>query len=156
MSSVLEMRSRLQLTLEGIEPPVGRVHPYSRYTAETQQLKSLFQDADGAFRGWTITCEASPESAETNSQTERGYRWVIRGYLGWQDSLESEVTFQQLAESVCDALRADIDLGGLSARDCDPPAVRLFDPRMFAGVLCHYCEIVITSWATKEVGRASG
>jgi hypothetical protein len=97
------------------------------------------------MQGWTITREASLETKRSQERlNSRRHVIVIRGYRAIDNDTSSEKAFQDLVESVCVALRAEeLDQLNATAHLVEPPSVRIFEPRDFAGYLVHYVEIVL-------------
>lgn len=141
-AAILTAIKALLETVSGI----GIVHKSQRLTTDWTSFVKQFVDDDGFINGWTISRRTSPETYKTNTQAERKYTFVIRGFRGVQDAAEphSELVFQELVEAVCDVFRADYDLG----EACEfhgPLQVNVVDYRMFGGVLCHYAEAELTA-----------
>lgn len=149
--SLSTQRTALKAILDGV-PGIGVVHDYERWAAQWAEFLARFQDsATQTIRGCTITREATAEVWLTNTQVERRHTWIIRLYVGLDDTAASEKTAQGLVEAICDALRLDPALGGSAEGDSPPPQVRAFEPRLFGRVLCHVAEIAV---AGKEVVEA--
>lgn len=132
-------------------PDVGVVHDYERYAADTQALRNLYTvtiAGQPQVRGWfvqrwkTIDQKAAAKAAFDRST------WRIVGFMGLKDEDASELVFMGLVESIRDALRADLTLGGVvmpPERDEHAgPAVEC-GPVLFAGMLCHRAEIHLTT-----------
>lgn len=121
---------------------VGAVYDYERWTADWSKFLTLFKDSvSGKINGWTITREKSAEIFIVGSGSERRHTFVIRGYMGLQDSIGSEKTFQDLIEAICDIFRPYTTLNGKVDQVEAPLQVDLVEPRMVGGTLCHYCEL---------------
>ena len=128
---------------------IGMVHDRERWATDWSKFLAVFTDpVSHKILGWTITREATPSTWYTSGQAEDSHLWVVRGYAGLSDADDSESAFQDLVETVRATLRHDPTLGGTAEGISGPPAVRLFQPRLFGGVLCHYVEI---TFIAKEV-----
>lgn len=139
--SLAAQRAALQAMLEGIAD-IGVVHGYERWAVSEQRFRELFLDgARNRICGWTITREATPEAYYTSGQSERQHVHVLRGVRSLDDGAQSETEFQDLLEAICAALRNDPTLAGTAEGDSGPPQVRIVEPRLFHGTLCHYAEI---------------
>jgi len=150
--SLATQRAALQALL-GSVPDIGVVHDCERFAPDWKTYLDRFKSATlGRIQGWTITRESTPESWLTNAQTDRQHQWVLRGIRAIQDSARSEPVFQDLVEAVCRVLRNDPTLQGTAEGDSGPPQVRVFEPRLFGDVLCHYVEITFVGKETMEVG----
>lgn len=99
------------------------------------------------IRFWTVTCgPLAREDAYFGNNIDKTYNLIIRGYLGLDDSADTELTLITLAESVMDALDAnttlnDMDGGGPyeSERAQMPQGHQVVE---YGGVLCNHVEIV--------------
>lgn len=151
--SLADIRADILDVIEDL-PDIGVVYDYERYTNDWARFVDLFSDTiDGIkqIRGWMIGYSGTPESEQAQfddgtSPVLRQSRWVIRGYLGLDDSRETEKTFQDLVEDVLDALDDDhTDLHDPADYfHVTPATAPIVEARVFGSVLCHYCEIVLT------------
>jgi len=82
------------------------------------------------------------EAFDGFGKVERTHQFKIYGVLALKDDDATEVTFQALVEGVCTALRTNGTLNS-TAEESGPPQVPVLEPRLFGGVLVHYCEIVL-------------
>lgn len=125
-------------------PDAGHVHPTRFYSTNTKELRAAFFDeTQQRLCGWTITREnIADEEVATNSENERSYRFVLRGFLGLQNDSETDILFHQRADAICDDFWQQRDLGGL-CEVTKPVQGRLFDLIWFAESFCHYCELVL-------------
>lgn len=145
-----DIRNRIRNTIETIEPKVGLVHHFQRWTPDETKLREIAVDPDtGGIRVWFVTREGSPGQREAPAESDRYPVYVVRGFRTWNDAAESETEFDGEVEAVQDALGADYQLGGL-ADLVEEPQVRTIEPRMWAGILCHYAEISLRVHVTKE------
>ena|SRR5690348_3813393 len=123
----------------------ANVHTYERWAADEARFKELFVDG-GKVLGWTITREKSKSVDYINTTSLDAHEIVIRGWMSLSDAEGTERTFQQLIEAIRDAFQNNrrLVVAGVSkATDSDRIEVRIVEPRMFAGILCHYCELVL-------------
>lgn len=145
------IRARLDTILSGVSN-IGKVHSYDRFSSDWSSFLDLFKATIGGtdqIRGWAISYNGN--SAPGDDPREFGNRWVrsqrflIRGYMGLDDSAATEKTFAALAESVQSAIDGDTTLYAQGTYYETPPTeIRVFDLRLFGSVLCHYCEILVT------------
>jgi hypothetical protein len=123
---------------------VGVVHSYERHSTSWDEFLNLFKTKIGnqeQVRGWMIGYRGILEATQltfnstVNPGTQRVHRFRIMGFMAINDANESEKTFADIAEDICDALDADSTLhsAGIHAT----PAAMSFDPRPFADVLIH-------------------
>ncbi len=127
---------------------IGKVYDYERHSNDWSEFLDKFKTTIGGtdqIRGWMVGYRGITE-AQGNRFTPaakritRTHRFQILGVMGIDDSEESEKTFAELAEDVCDALDSDATIHGYLGSS---PATVGFDPRPFAGVLVHAAAIVI-------------
>lgn len=151
--ALADIRADILDVIEDI-PDIGIVHDYERFSNDwTTYLDRFSVTIDGTkqVRGWTIGYAGTPESEQAQFDDGtlpvlRSSRWIIRGYLGLDDSRETEKLFQDLVEDVLDALDDDhVDLHDPADYFHTTPAiVPIVEHRVFGSVLCHYCEIALT------------
>jgi len=125
---------------------IGVVHDYDRWTANLQEFRALYLvtiDGVQQVRGWDI-CEDTDEWRPTAARGvhEHRVRYLIRGYQSVNDELATGKTFRALAETVCQTLRSNTSLNG-ACREVLPPAIAVYQPLKFFGILCHYVEIPV-------------
>lgn len=153
--SFATLRDKIKAELEAVSG-IGVVHNRQRWTIDQDRLKALFGKVETVngeeitrINGWTITRAATPEQRVTGGESTRQYLFIIRGYFSMTDhdtaADASEQIFQELIEAICARFRAKPDLDDL-ADSCEPPQVAAVDYRLFAGILCHYCELQLEVW----------
>jgi len=129
-------------------PDIGVVHDYERWASSWDQFISLFKSqAHNQIRGWEIT--RGPVSEHLRGTYFRHHLFRIRGYMSLDDAQETDKTFQQLIEEVCNTFRnaqggASWFYGNGDAPENSPAQVEINEPRMFGSVLCHYAEILLS------------
>lgn len=102
------------------------------------------------IRGWWIELRGMPrEELDFDpfgaGHTIRSYNFRVFGVLGLDDSASTEKTFAALTEAVANAIDADSTLHNTGTYyDCPACSVDVFEPRVFAGTLCHYTEINVS------------
>jgi len=137
-------RDQIKTTLEGVSG-IGVVHKYERFAKEAPAYLTLFKTG-GVINGWTITRESTTPMPDDDGDVShtffRAYSIIIRGYYSLDDSAETEVTFQNLIESICDTFDADPTISG-TVKEAEPIEVRSVGHRMFGNVLVHYCELAL-------------
>jgi hypothetical protein len=137
------IRAAIKTTLEAVSN-IGIVTPYEPLTTRDEDFKRFFFKATlGIVRGWTITREASPETVRNQARVnDRRHLMVIRGYEAVGVDAAGEEAFQDLVETVCDALRVKHnDQLNSTVREVGPPSVRIIEVRKFSDYLVHYAEI---------------
>lgn len=146
------IRAALKTRLEAVTN-IGRVHDYERWAPDWSDYLDLFKTTIGRtdqIRGWTIACASIGNRQEAYQFHRKDYEFVIRGYLGLDDSAATEKTAIALAEDVIEELEKYVRLNatlevGTYADDGWPHLV-IFQPRMYGSVLCHYIEIRLAAW----------
>lgn len=146
LDAIREQVKTIMAAVDGI----GVVHGYQRWAADWAAFLNLFKTPEGKINGWMITRESTPEQLLDPAEYERVYGLKIIGIYGLNDSDGSELVFQSLVESICDAFRSDYNLNGTcetTSPDFGPMAgvsgiqVQTVENRVFGNVLCHYCEL---------------
>ena len=140
-----EIRSAIKTTLDAVAS-IGVVTDYEPLARRQEDFERFFVNATlGLVRGWTITREASPETVRNQARVnDRRHLMVIRGYQAIGADGTTEKAFQDLVETVCDALRVKHnDQLNTTAREIGPPSVRVLEPRVFSEYLVHYVEIAM-------------
>lgn len=120
---------------------LGMVHKYERWTAEWGVFLNLFKDpATGRIFGWEIR-RASFHAVKLDSlQEEITHGYVIKGYLGVQDSEQTERLFNQKIDELSALFRGNHTLDGLCL-DAGPISAETIEERTFGTVFCHYAEL---------------
>lgn len=143
-------RSRIKTVIETVSN-VGVVHDYMRWAVEWPTLVALLKTTVSGvskLRGWMITCEGMPATANEFGPiptARRDYRYRVRGYYALDDSAATEKTFMAQVIAVCDALDNDTTLhNATNYYDCSLANAETVGHITLGEVLCHYCEITIT------------
>lgn len=133
------------LTIMQSVPGVVHVYPYVRSVTDEVVFKNLFFDeASQRIQGWTITRDHTVSTDMGIASGQDKHEIVIRGILGVRDADNTEKIFQDLIEAIRDAFWPlhKLQVGGLSqVFFTEPMQVRVVTQVMFAGALCHYCEL---------------
>lgn len=146
------IRAALKTRLEAVTN-IGRVHDYERWAPDWTDYLDLFKttiSSTAQIRGWTISCGGIGNRQVAYQFHRKEYEFVIRGYLGLDDSAATEKTAIALAVAVIEELEkyvklnATLEVGTYS--DAGWPRVETFETRMYGSVLCHYVEIRLTVW----------
>lgn len=151
MSGLADTRAALLALLRAV-PAVGLVHATERYARNESAFREAYLythtdpavDAfgeDSHIRGWYVRRAATAETT-VNGRIMNEHTWLVRGFLAFQDEIESELIFDEMIERIRDAVRVDSSLGlpGLiGAQPFQERGVQVASvgPVMFAGVLCH-------------------
>lgn len=139
-----DIRSAIKTVVAAVTS-IGVVSDYEPHVTREEDFRTFFKHASLAYlRGWSITRESTLELNANTLENGSAHLIVIRGYQALDTAGSTEKDFQDLVETVRVELRkamrtcyslASVVLVG-------EPSVRIFEPRMFAGVLVHYVEIV--------------
>ena len=133
------IRQQIFTILSGV-PDIGKVYDYERWTADWGQFLTLFKHTDGRILGWEISRAAVEAQFLSRIEEEATHRYVIKGYLGLQDSSATEKIFTGLIEAIRAEFRGNVTLNGV-AELAAPVTAPIIDVRTFGSVLCHYCEL---------------
>ena len=141
-SGIFAARS-MRIDILSAVPAVGQVHDYERWSNDWNKFLALFQDpATKQILGWEITRVAAPTDKLDNIEELVAHNYVIQGYMGLNDALATEKTFQALIEAVKAAFRNQHTLGGL-CMDAGPLSLEICEARNFGSVLCHYTKLTL-------------
>ena len=95
-----DIRNRIRTTIETLDPPVGIVHHYQRWTADDSTLQAIARDPiTGTIRVWMVTREGSPGEREAPAEAHRYPVYVVHAYRAWNDAAESEPAPAQPAKA---------------------------------------------------------
>lgn len=132
------IRYAITTKLAGLD--IGPVHSWERYAATNTGLLALYS-TDGVLGGWYVRRVRTSESSPSLGRHVERIEWEIRGFLGLQDAVATELQFDAQIEAIRAAFRADETLGGVVASTVsdDAAGIQVEDsgPVMFAGVLAH-------------------
>jgi hypothetical protein len=145
-------RAAIKTALEGVSN-IGQVHDYERWMDDWANLLTLFKATISGvdqLRAWTISLYQAQQEVITfqgggfDETILVRYTYRVRGYLALDDSAATEKTFTALVLAVMTALEASTTLQG-AVLEREGPVVSLatIEHRMFAGVLCHYAELLV-------------
>lgn len=133
-------------------PEIGVVHPYERYIKDTAGMRRLYtvQISGGdQLRGWFVRRLAARTTRNGTGRAVVQTSWHIRGFLALADADESEIVFDGLIDAARSAIYADPTLGGAVQNTFFDKEVgaqlQASGPVMFAGVLCHSADLVLTT-----------
>jgi len=147
MATLAQIRAAIVAKLEAV-PNVGRVHDHQPFLKTEAKLKELYV-TNGQLLGWHIRRVGTRETAPFVSRNVERHRWVIQGFMAFDDTGASELVFDDLVEAIRDAFRADQTLGGMVAGTADEDAAGLQVedslPVLFCGVLCHSARLVLVT-----------
>jgi hypothetical protein len=139
------IRDQIKTSLDSVAD-IGNVYDYQRLRTEMKGYLDLFQteiSSQKQIRGWIVTVEdwGTRSGSIGNGCIYRAYHFVVRGYQSIIDSIATEKTFLSLIELVDKQLVTDLRLLSSDYVLREYPVLRVFEPRLFGGVLCHYAEI---------------
>lgn len=144
----------MKVILEGVSG-IGVVHDYERWAVDWAKVLEILKPADqDKINGWMITRTGLEEKLETFGINLAGHNILIRGVYSLDDAAASGKTFDDLIDAIRDAFRAKYDLNGscqsifldfasMQAEGKIGIQVKINEVRTFAGVLCHYCELLL-------------
>lgn len=141
------VRASLKTILQAVSN-IGQVHDYVRFASDWTAYLGLFKttiSGSDVIRGWTITSTAEGREGwiaggSRDTYTAKTHTFIIRGYLGLDDSASTEKTARALVETVMDALDNGSIITG-NVINASLSQLTTFEPRVFGDVLCHYAEI---------------
>ena len=153
----LDLHRAALVTLVRAVPDVGIVHDYQRYARAESDFQAfyLYQPADGVphIRGWQLSNVGIEERRlGRGNRVLNKFRWVLRGYLSFNDALASELVFDSVCEDIRAAYRANPTLGGLATAEAygeapDGMQKTGAGPVLFCGVLCNSATLELETWS---------
>lgn len=142
----LSIANALVSRLETV-PNIGRVHNYLRNLKSREEVIAEFRDESlGRVNGWMVSRRSFTDEQSGTMSNTRLATWLLRGYMAVEDSLATELLFQQVVDDVAAAFTPQDNLGGL---------VELIEPvqvptighawlgRPESGFLCHGAELTL-------------
>jgi hypothetical protein len=152
MTPLQELRAAIVAKLEAIDG-IGVVQDHERYTKSMSGLKPLYVPVgEQQLRGWFVRRLGIAETSAGANRRVQVVTWRIQGLMALDDSdsIASELTFDNLIETIGDTFRADPTLGGLVLTpkpEDDDAGVQVVDsgPVFFADVLCHGARLALTT-----------
>jgi len=140
---LLEVIAAVTARVKAVES-AKNVYSYARDVKEQKDFVALFQDPQNKkLHTWMVTREGTPAQDDGVGTYRRPHRIAIMGYYSVDDANNSEGTFQQIVEDVCNAF--------------DPLPLRQYDGKydwsrpcqvegptvlMYGSYLCHAVKIV--------------
>lgn len=151
--SIATIRAAIVTKLQSVTD-IGVVQPYERYAKNLADVLVYYKSvAHQQIRGWNNSYKTASERGQIYTSSAEVSRWEIRGLMSVNDQLASRITFDNLIESVRDAFRADITLGGAIAECAEPQAggeygaqLEANEYAMFGSVLCHSCRLALPTY----------
>ncbi len=147
-------RAAIVAALQAI-PAIGAVHAYERYASTLPTLRALYvvqidgQPQPEQLRGWYVRRLAFRVERNGAGRRRVFTSWQIRGVMALADEMQSEIVFDALVDAVRRAFEDDATLGGAVQSTLFETEVgaqlKNSGPVMFAGVLCHAADLVITT-----------
>jgi hypothetical protein len=132
------MRAAIKTRLTAMGTAIGRVHDYERWTANTRDFLSLFQDpATKKIFGWEIMRTEFRMQKATMAKWKLIHRYMIRGYYGLDDDAATE----KAVNAFVDRIVLDFTRQRLAGTQGDQLPEGKIETRLFGSVLCHVAEI---------------
>jgi hypothetical protein len=120
---------------------IGMIYDYERWAIDWVTFINLFKNpVSGRILGWEIGRKGAPATYDSNAEETTTHQYVIRGFMGLKDADGTEKLFNAKIEDIRDKFRFNFTLDGLCEM-AGPLSANIIEPRMFGGVLCHYCEL---------------
>lgn len=128
------------------------LHPYERYAQREVDLRLEYLDDTGknkVLKGGYVRRFAVDETVLTAGFDTVIDRWRVVLIRALEDKTESELEFDKTIEDARDAIREDETLGGVVLGVDDGERIGLqvlrSEPALFAGVLCHWAELGLST-----------
>lgn len=144
MSKLDDIRAAIVAKVNTV-PGIGQVHNYERYAKQASAFISLYESS-GRVLGWNVRRVRKTQVGPTFGHVEVANEWEIKGFMALNDVSSSEISFDNLVESIGDAFLGDITLGGVVdslAKEDGTQGIQVLEsaPVMFNGVLCHMAKL---------------
>jgi len=136
LSAIRAKIATVMASVDGVE----NVSQYERWTNDRKTFIARFADDDGIVNAWSITRVRTVSKRIEMPFVHREHTFIVRGIMGLKDSDATELTFQARVEDVQDAFESEYLLSG-TCLNSGPMQVKIVEPRIFSGVLCHYAEL---------------
>lgn len=159
MTKYTDLRTGIKAILDGITD-IGTTHNRERFVVDPSAYLDMFKTTIGGtvqIRAWLILRESvTPIEDRAFGEDRRRHLFVLRGYLGFQDSTDTYGTMQAL----CDTIMATFDnlttlsVGGVIVRQIGPCTMRSFETGQFGSVLAHVAEIEVPIDVMATMGTA--
>jgi hypothetical protein len=153
------IRTALKAVLDAV-PNIGATHDRERYVVDPAAYLDMFKvtiSGTVQIRAWLILRErAEVIDDAVFGEVRRRHWFVLRGYLGFQDSTDTYGTLQSLCDSVMAAFDNQTTLGvtGVVVRTVGPATLRSFETGQFGSVLAHIVEIEVPVDTLLPLGTA--
>jgi len=147
MPTLDDIRNAIATKIAAV-PNIGQVHGYERFAKAEKDFRTLYASADRIL-GWNVRRASRKETSLAMGRWDITNKWQIKGFLSLDDAAESELVFDRLVEAICDAFRADENLGGIVdttvMENPNVSGIQVEDsgPVMFSGVLCHSARLTL-------------
>lgn len=140
--SLSTIRAKIKTKLEALSG-IENVYDYKRFSRDWATYKELFIK-DSKVNTWEIEHphEERKVNAGDHGVEHVRHSFIIRGFYSLEDSLETDKTFQDLVETVCEDFRDDPTLGAVAEIVHMPITVDYTIGRL-GDVVCHIAEIHI-------------
>lgn len=139
------LRDAIYTVVSGISN-IGQVHKQKRWSADKEKFKAAYMATIGAtdqIRAWWISRINTPSATMTRKSYQRDYVFQIEGFMGLDDSADTEQTFQTLVDTVMDTL--DTQRPNLGGADHQEPAIlEAYSEVVIGGYLCHHAVLRLT------------
>lgn len=148
-------------TLLATVTDVGQVHNRERFVVDPSKFLDMFKATIGGtvqVRAWLILRESMQPDDTYAGFGEVGHRhtFVLRGFLGFQDSADTYGTLQALVDTIIALLdnQTTLSVSGTVVRGIGPCALRSFEVGQFGSVLAHVAEIEVPIETVSTLGVA--
>jgi hypothetical protein len=148
MPTWLETKLTNIKTLLETVPEIKNVFKRERWTTDPAQFRTLFTETKAPNKRvhtWMITREAiSGRKSVSQFKWVESSRFVVKGFISFDDAEDSWTFFQNLIDKIRDAFRNNAVIWDVCEEDAEQTVqVREIGYRMLGEVLCHYCELVM-------------
>ena len=142
-----QIRTTIVAMLRAI-PDIGIVHERERYASDLGKLREFYSwqpsDARSAkqVRGWFLRRVDKNENHIGNYKYDIENTWEIKGFMSFNDEMQSEIIFDGLVESISQVFQKPIALNQVqnaTKQGVVAHGIELINsqPVNFTGVLCH-------------------
>ena len=146
--SVASIRALIYAVVNNVAD-AGQVYDHFRWSNDVTSLYDLYKttiDSTAQLRGWALKWLGMDQVQESlgrdDKDIQRLYHWRLDGWLGLDDSADTEVTFDNLVEAVCESLDGSTSINNADVCLYREPTDCAVDEVIFAGNVCHHAAIL--------------
>lgn len=151
MATRAQIGEAIVAVLQGVAG-IGLVYDRQRYSKSSKILVEFYVQS-GVLNGGFVSRPSFKKASPEGHTVIKYNSWEIDLFRAFQESGESELAFDAMIDAIDDAFDDNQTLDGVvdGIFGEEQVGIRLVksQPAMFAGVLCHYAKLSLTTEHTK-------